>query len=103
MLASLSGKGPMVRYPAMVRTAKTTPARGTSRASRLLPLMVVPPFVVADPSDARRRAGGGGGGGARRVAAPHGGASFRGCGPTRRWAAGGGWASAGRAIFAVGQ
>src|ERR687884_715562 len=44
MLASLSGKGPMVRYPAMVRTAKPTPARGTSRASRLLPRMVVPPL-----------------------------------------------------------
>src|SRR5512133_2270793 len=46
----------MVRYPAMVRTAKTTPARGASRASRL-PLMMVPPFRVADPSEARRRAG----------------------------------------------
>src|SRR5919201_6535529 len=59
MLASVSGKGPMVRYPAMVRAAKTTPARGTSRASRLRSLMVVPPLVVADPSDARRRAAGG--------------------------------------------
>src|SRR6266567_8032165 len=57
VLASVSGKGPIARYPATVRPAKATPARGTSRASRLLLLMVMPPpssFVTCPTLGGRR-------------------------------------------------